>query len=338
MSIPRVFASVPALLLGFAESLGLSRDSTLTLAGLRADDLADPDALVPYESLVAIWGELTERFPGAPLGARYAAMWSLDGLGIIGYVIRNAANGHDAIRNCLRFSRLVDPFLRFDVVRRGDEHVISLDHEPRVVAMREPLEMLVLATVRMAQSLYTPPPAPTSVCFRHAAQHAPEVYAPLLGADVPVRFGQRFDGIVFPSALLDLPIASADPRVASYLVKHAESLLAETETVDDAAPIEVRVRQAIDEALSSGNVDAATIARRLGTSVRSLQRELGARGTTFSDVLDDVRRTKGLALLARADLTVAEVAFMLGYAESRVFHRSFRRWTGKTPTEWRRAR
>lgn len=337
MGIPRVFASVPGLLLMFAASVGLEREAALERAGLTEEDLRDPDALVPYESLVAIWDELTQRYPEAPLGARYAAMWSFEGLGIVGYVLRNAATGHDAIRSCLRFSRLVDPFLRFDVTRRGDEHIVALDHEPRVVAMSEPLEMLVLATVKMARSLYAVPPLPRAVCFRHRCRHSPEVYAPIVGDGVPVRFGERFDGIVFPSALLDLPIANADPRVATYLLRHAETLLAETQAPSD-VPIELRVRRAIDGALPSGKVDAATIAKQLGTSVRSLQRDLGGRRTTFSRLLDEARQARSLALLAKPELTVAEVAFLLGYAESRVFHRSFRRWTGKTPTEWRRTK
>lgn len=334
MPVPRVFASVPTLLLGFATSVGLEREHTLRIAGLAERDLEDPDALVPYESLVSIWQELLARHPKEPLGARYAATWSLDGLGVVGYAVRNAKDMHQAIRSSLRFSRLVDPFIRFEVAAHGSEHVFSLDHEPRVVAMREPLEMLVLAMVRMARSLYDPPPVPARVCFRHAQRHPTETYTPIVGEDVPVRFGESFDGVVVSSSLLDRPIPHADPKVESYLLRHAESLLAETDPAE--LPIEHRVRQAIDVAMASGEVDAASIAKELGTSVRSLQRELGARGTTFSDVLDEARRVRGLALLARKDLTVAEVAFMLGYAESRVFHRSFRRWTGQTPTAWRR--
>ena len=336
MSGPQVFASVPTLLLGFAESVGLERARALAIAGLTAEALADPDALVPYECLVSLWGELVALHPSEPLGARYAGMWSVDTLGVVGYLIRHAEDGHRALALTLRFSRLADPFLRVSIARAGGRHTVRIDHEPRVVAMVEPIEMLVLATVRMAMSLVRDDVHPIEVCFRHAARHPRSAYDGVLGSSVPVRFGAAFDGMVFATSLLDLPLQAADPRMASYLSRHAEALL---EQVDDAeAPLEVRVRHAVDVALPTGVINAHDVARSLGLSVRSLQRALAERGRTFSGEVDEARKARSLLLLRRPELTVAEVAFMLGYAESRVFHRSFRRWTGLTPTEFRRAK
>lgn len=334
MNEPRVFASVLLLLVGFAESMGIERARAFEVAGVSPADVEDLDALVPYESLIAIWQELLERFPSAPLGLRYASMWSVDGLGIVGYVLRHARDGHHAIALTERLTRLVDPYLRIEIERRADAHVVRLDHEPRVVAMVEPLEMLVLALVHIALSLVRDDARPTAVCFRHDARHPVTLYAELVGRDVPVRFGAPFNGVIFPSALLDLPLRDADPRMASYLVRHAEALLQEVQAVD--APLEERVRHAISTALASGDVEAPAIAKTLGVSVRTLQRELQGRGTSFSNEVDLARKGRALTLLRRPELTVAEVAFMLGYSDARVFHRSFRRWTGTTPTDFRR--
>lgn len=332
----QVFASVPSLLVGFAGSVGLGRARALEVAGLSEEAIADPDALVPYDCLVALWRELLVLHPHEPLGARYAALWSVDALGVVGYLVRHAANGHRALALTLRFSRLADPFLRVAIVRDGDRHTVTIDHEPRVVAMVEPMEMLVLATVRMAISLVRDDVQPMEVCFRHAARHPRSAYADLVGAEVPIRFGAPFDGVSFATSLLDLPLRAADPRIASYLERHAEELL--QRVLDETAPLEERVRHAIEAALPSGAASAREVARSLGLSVRSLQRALTERGLTFSREVDAARHARALVLLRRPQLTVAEVAFMLGYADSRVFHRSFRRWTGLTPTEYRRAK
>ena len=307
----QVFASVPSLLVGFAGSVGLGRARALEVAGLSEEAIADPDALVPYDCLVALWRELLVLHPHEPLGARYAALWSVDALGVVGYLVRHAANGHRALALTLRFSRLADPFLRVAIVRDGDRHTVTIDHEPRVVAMVEPMEMLVLATVRMANSLVRDDVQPMELCIRHAARHPRSAYADLVGAEVPVCFGAPFDGVSFATSLLDLPLRAADPRIASYLERHAEELL--QRVLDETAPLEERVRHAIEAALTE-------------------------RGLTFSREVDAARHARALVLLRRPQLTVAEVAFMLGYADSRVFHRSFRRWTGLTPTEYRRAK
>jgi AraC-like DNA-binding protein len=79
----------------------------------------------------------------------------------------------------------------------------------------------------------------------------------------------------------------------------------------------------------------ATIARELAMSVRTLSRRLVDDGTSFRAVQDDVRHKLAVALLSDAKVSIAEVAFFLGYAEPAPFHRSFKRWTGKTPQAYR---
>ncbi|KYG02036.1 hypothetical protein BE18_44415 [Sorangium cellulosum] len=73
-------------------------------------------------------------------------------------------------------------------------------------------------------------------------------------------------------------------------------------------------------------------------STRSLQRALKDLGTSFTAQLDEARRGKAIELLRRRDLALQEIAFLLGYGEPRHFYRSFRRWTGTTPGEYRRTR
>lgn len=331
---PRVFASIVMVLFAFAESQGVPRARLVELTGLGEGALDDPDELVPYEALVTVWRELLARRPGEPLALRYAPFLEAGALGVVGYAVKHARDGHQALELTLRFAKLADPFLGVRIVRQGDLVEMHIEHEPRVVEMVEPLEMLVLATVRMARSLFRGGAEPSEVCFRHPARHPRALYVEVLG-DVPVRFGAAFDGVVFPAALLDLPLEAADARMATYLVTHAEALLEKTEGAE--APLEERARRAIRAALPAGEVTATDIAKTLGTSTRSLQRALQEKGTSLSHEVDVARKERALVLLRRPELTVAEVAFMLGYAEARVFLRSFRRWTGKTPTELRRA-
>jgi AraC-like DNA-binding protein len=79
------------------------------------------------------------------------------------------------------------------------------------------------------------------------------------------------------------------------------------------------------------------VARRLGTSARTLQRRLREEGTSFAAELDAVRRERAEAFLRAPDVSIAEVSWLLGFAEQSAFTRAFRRWTGVAPTEWRRS-
>jgi AraC-like DNA-binding protein len=87
--------------------------------------------------------------------------------------------------------------------------------------------------------------------------------------------------------------------------------------------------------MSRGGADLATLARRFGSSPRTLQRRLGEEGTSFQEVLDQVRSEAAERYLADSSLSCAEVGYLLGFSEPAAFHRAFKRWRGVTPKEYR---
>ena len=95
------------------------------------------------------------------------------------------------------------------------------------------------------------------------------------------------------------------------------------------------VRDALTSDLQSGPT-LEGVAARLGRPPRSLQRRLKAEGISYNGILDELRHDLALRYLGQRDLSLAEVAFLLGFAEQSVFQRAFRRWTGTSPAEWRR--
>jgi AraC-like DNA-binding protein len=95
------------------------------------------------------------------------------------------------------------------------------------------------------------------------------------------------------------------------------------------------VRVALGDAISGDRPAVAKVAKSLGMSARTMQRRLGELGTTYQDVLDDVRRGLARRLLAQTDLGMGEVAFLLGFEEVNSFARAFHTWEGTTPVRWR---
>jgi AraC-like DNA-binding protein len=79
------------------------------------------------------------------------------------------------------------------------------------------------------------------------------------------------------------------------------------------------------------------IARRLSLSTRSLQRHLSARGLNFRSIMDDNRQRIGKRLLLETDLSIAEIAWNVGYADPSCFYHAFVRWTGRPPGIFRAA-
>ena len=77
---------------------------------------------------------------------------------------------------------------------------------------------------------------------------------------------------------------------------------------------------------------------RMRMSERTLQRNLGREGTSMQALLDELRHQLALRHLAEAKESIAEISFLLGFADVRAFHRAFKRWTGATPAAYRQAR
>jgi AraC-like DNA-binding protein len=97
-----------------------------------------------------------------------------------------------------------------------------------------------------------------------------------------------------------------------------------------------RFRALTKDELKGGDASLEVLAARLGMSARTLQRKLRALGTSHQELLDEMRKALAVRYLAEPDVAVCEVAYLLGFSESSAFHRAFKRWTGTTPSEFRK--
>lgn len=107
--------------------------------------------------------------------------------------------------------------------------------------------------------------------------------------------------------------------------------------IDGSISTKERVESALFEALPSGITSIEAISEKLAMSKRSLQRRLAADGTTFVEILQVTREKLAKHYLLKTDLTVSEIAFLLGFVEENSFYRAFRGWTNKTPDVFRKA-
>ena len=91
----------------------------------------------------------------------------------------------------------------------------------------------------------------------------------------------------------------------------------------------------ISRSLSEGVPAVSDVAGHLGMSARTLQRRLSERGLAYQQLVDSARRRLALSLLRQTDYSLAEIAFMTGFAEQSSFTRAFKRWAGQTPRSYR---
>ena len=166
------------------------------------------------------------------------------------------------------------------------------------------------------------------VMLRRAVPADPHLYR-AMAADV--RLGTSDDRCIFASAGLRTPLAGADPALLAAVEPYAERRLAQRG----------KSVAALVEGLVSADLlsvpTLTSVARRLAMSPRALQLRLAAEGTSFSAIVDGAQRDRALTLLTTTDTPVSTVATSVGFSSPAVLSRAVRRWTGQSPSDYRRA-
>ena len=126
-----------------------------------------------------------------------------------------------------------------------------------------------------------------------------------------------------------MPIVSADPYLNKLLIRYCEEALAHRQT--NRSSLGTSVENAIGVLLPHGKAQISEVARKLGMSRRTLARRLASEGLTFASVLQALRADLAKRHLADQDLSISEIAWLLGYSDVSAFSSACKRQTGKNP-------
>jgi AraC-like DNA-binding protein len=331
MSRGTVIGSLVRSVADGASAVGLDRSALLARAGLA--DPIDPDARVPYAAWVTLWEELGQRVADPFVGLHFAES-AIDEstFSTVGFAARSAETFGAAIERVVVFSRLLNEATETRLELRGGEaRVVDGPRDLRRPWPRHLAECILAAYVVLGERWTGAELRPNRVAFQHAR---PESIAELERVfRCPVSFSQPRNWIDFPRAHLAVPIRSARLPLREFLDRQARAQMAPLAE----APLDERLRALVGDALPGGEPKLSWVARRLGTSTRTLQRRLASQGTSFAEIVDEVRRVLALRLLAEHGVSIREVGFLLGFSEPKAFRRAFRRWTGKSPRSFRGA-
>ncbi len=147
----------------------------------------------------------------------------------------------------------------------------------------------------------------------------------------PVTYGARYDAVTFSARHTERPMINPNPQMAALIEPQLEAELAErlgSTWVD-------RVRAVLKRMMAGARPSVDDVASQLHQSSRTLQRRLAEEGTRFQDLLDEVRMALARTYLVESELTLGQIASLVGYDEPHSFHRAFRALEGVAPGRWR---
>ncbi|MGY4532852.1 AraC-like DNA-binding protein [Pseudomonas sp. TE3786] len=331
------YTSVPALLkyLRHAEQLGLDQAAALAAAGLSASDLEDNGRRLPSEAHEKLLAHLL-RESSDPLFGLHAAHFTQPGSwSVLGYITMNCATLGEAMGRIVPYEKLVGDMgvSRLEPAADHLRLIWSCRHEPAEIR-RHMVENVLTSWLLYARWIADMQASPREVWFEHAQPAGTELaeYESVFGC--PVKFAQSVNALLVPMEYLNVPLRQADANLLRTLEEHALTLMA---GLDEGEPLPLRVKNALRLLLKDGLPRKERVAEKFEMTVRTLQRHLQQAGTSYQEILDQLRQELAEHYLTRSTLPVQDIAYYLGFTESRSFHRSFKGWTGMTPGEYREA-
>ncbi|MBV1861620.1 MAG: AraC family transcriptional regulator [Nannocystaceae bacterium] len=315
------------VLLDACGQLGIDTDAMLKAVGLEAAVLYDPDARISGEQVAALWREAHLRSGDPNLALHAVEALPAGAYKVIDFLASSSKTVGEGMSRISDYFPLINNAVELPI-DVGTQHVTFGLTFPRIPAgVPRPYAEYTLAAVVLRSRRGFDMDIPLErVEFAYPKPGDTSEHERLFGC--AVHFDTRHTRLQISHDVWRLPIARSDTGLCGVLEQHARDLL-------DALPkrdcVLGHVREAMQAELRGGDPSLANVAKTLGMSGRTLQRKLKEEDVAYAEVLDEVRAGVAQAYLSQSDIALAEVAYLLGFAEQSSFTRAFKRWTGSTP-------
>lgn len=149
----------------------------------------------------------------------------------------------------------------------------------------------------------------------------------------PVTYNNARNAVVFPTSWLSLPLVQ-NPLSLSKFLKDSLALI----IVGNQQPIGLpeQIKAIISKGYGNAFPDFAQVCETLNMTPQTLRRRLKEENTSYQAIKDGIRQDAACYYLAKEELSIDEIALMMGFSEASSFHRAFKKWTGQTPAAYRR--
>jgi AraC-like DNA-binding protein len=300
-------------------------------SGLDTSQLGVAGARYPWQQMQSLWRLAVETTGDPSFGLHAGRNIRPTTFHALGYAWLASETLLDSLQRLCRYFRVVSTApIALELSASGNTCVLTQAvTDPSHVPTDTAIDAFVVAVVQLCRTATNARFAPLSVAFERASHGGADGYAEVLGC--PVTFGAPATRIVFDRETLEAQLPGENADVARANDKVAESYLQTLEPHKIAS----EVRELLVDLLPSGKSTQATIARRMNRSLSTLQRQLQNEGTSYQEIREETRSALAREYVRDEDLSLSQVAYMLGFSDQSNFSRAFKRWTGQSPREFR---
>jgi AraC-like DNA-binding protein len=324
-------AYFPGVLLRMLLARGHREADLLRGTGLTAKMFSDDDFRYSFAQHQRFVENAIAASNDAHLGIQLGKTFNVAALGIVGYAASSCLNLESALNTVVTYLPLRTPAYALSLSTDREHAALQIDEPVDFGPVRYFLLGAALCGIeRLLSYLAENRCVVSHASISCAAPAGWSDVAPSVG--FPIEFDQPATRLYIPKShlALELTLANAQNELASKRI--CERQLAR---LREQRSIAGRIRAYIHQQRRR-YPHLEEVASHFGMSPRTLRRELQKEGTTFQSLADKVREDIAIRYLTTTRKPISAIAAELGYDELSNFARAFRRWTGKTPSDYRK--
>lgn len=315
------------------DACGLDGMALAQHAGIKPESLDLVESGVWVKEIVRLWELAVEGSGNEAIGLLAAHSFRPSGVGVTGYVMMASADLRGALQGGIRYSGAISSATTASLSDAGDGWRFAFHIMSGIVdTHRQNHEYVLSSLLKFFRWIAGQDLVPARVEFMHARPADLSAYQAFFRC--PLLFGAAHTALVFSAADMARPLLTSNPQLLPVLEQTAERCLAQM----GRSEMTQRIRQLIVQALPQGEPTRDGIAEGLGISSRTLQRRLQDEGQSFHQLLEDVRVNLAERYLSRPDISLADVAGLLGFSDQSSFTRAAHRWFDASPSSFRAGR
>lgn len=320
----------------FLRSKAEPLEDYLCQLGIVEDDLGSADLRVPAEGINGLFEMAEQRLDDPFVGLHVGQSMQLNHLGIIGLLIMSCRYAREVFDLHARYQNLAGNSLNTQYHENAEqcylESRMTTGHKP---FSRHSFDFVFGGWWNLKRSMVDKLHKPLRIEFPYP--EPADVGELESFFDAPMSFGHEVLRVRFEAKYLDFELMPADSDLKQMIEAQVRQRLQQLQGMQaDANPYLARVKQIIAQRLAYGAPSIDGVAAELEVSARTVQRQLDQHGSAYSALLDLVRRDLAGRYIDNQDLSLLDVAMMLGFSEQSSFQRAFKRWYEQTPGEYRR--
>jgi len=316
---------------GRVREAGIALAPLLRSAGLSVSQINKNDVRIGVASQIKFLELAAQALKDPLLGFRLALDADLRQIGLLYYAAASSQTLGEALERAQRYSSIVNAAITLKCLEAGNFTIALHYFGIARHSDRQQMELLVTTLIRLCRTLTGLSLKPVVVRLVHRRLSGSSELERFFGCKA--EFAANTDEIVFDKKTAQLPLVGADPYLNEILLRYCEQALAHRRS--NASSLRVMVENAITPLLPHGQARLDAIAPKLGMSSRTLARRLSAEGLTFGEILNQLRSDLATLYLSERNLSISQIAWLVGYRGVGAFSHRCKRWTGMNPKRMR---